>query len=85
MSTGPSEVKLVKTTNANTFHKEVEALVVLHGIPYVDAIVLFCEKNGIEIEVAASMIKSNAKAKFKIQEEAEALNFLPKTAKLPLD
>lgn len=51
---------------------------------YIDAVMYFCEKNGVDIETAASLIKSNAKLKASIQVEAENLNYLPKTKQLPL-
>jgi hypothetical protein len=38
----------------------------------------------LEIESAASLIKSSAKMKANIQNEAENLNYFPKSAKLPL-
>jgi hypothetical protein len=51
---------------------------------YIDAVLHFCEVTGLEIESAASLIKSSAKMKASIQNEAEELNYLPKSAKLPL-
>jgi hypothetical protein len=49
-----------------------------------DAVLMYCEDNEVEFEVAASLISDNLKSK--IQIEAESLNFLPKsnTTKLPL-
>jgi len=49
-----------------------------------DAIVFYCERNEVEIETAAAMIKGNFRIKSQIQQEGELLNFLPKTAKLPI-
>jgi hypothetical protein len=51
---------------------------------YMDAIVLYCEKTGLEVEIAAKLI-SNA-LKSKIKTEAENLHFIPKskTRKLPI-
>lgn len=66
------------------FSKEIEKLVSEKKMEYIDAVVYFCEKNSIDIETAASLIKSNSKLKASIQEEAEQLNYLPKTQKLPL-
>ena len=45
---------------------------------------MHCEKNNIEVESIASLIKSNENIKSKIQIEAENLNFLPKTARLDI-
>jgi hypothetical protein len=49
-----------------------------------DAIVYYCERNDVEIETAAAMIKGNFRIKSQIQQEGELLHFLPKTAKLPV-
>jgi len=53
-------------------------------VDYIDAVVFYCEKHNIEIETAASIIKSNPKFRLKLQSSAEDLNFLPKRAKLPI-
>jgi hypothetical protein len=58
----------------------------LHDIAKPDCLTLKVEgeKNGIEIETAASLIKSSSKIKAKIQNEAEEMNYLPRSAKLPI-
>jgi hypothetical protein len=78
------ELKFAKALSTERFYKEVEVLVNTHNLNYMDAVVFFCEKNDIEVEIAASMIRSNQRIKSHIQTEGEALNFLPKTAKLPI-
>ena len=65
------------------FTKEIERIVSSFNLEYMDAVIYYCEKNNIEIETAASIIRSNLKIKSKLQLEAENLNFLPKSAKLP--
>jgi hypothetical protein len=67
-----------------TFSLSIESLVKEKSIPYMDAVILQCEKTGLEIEIASKLISGALKAKIKI--EAEALNFLPKsrTEKLPI-
>jgi hypothetical protein len=47
-----------------------------------DAICHHCKETGLEIEVAATMISSALKAK--IREEAQELNLLKKSSKLPI-
>jgi hypothetical protein len=47
-----------------------------------DAIIHHCEKTGMELEVASTLISAALKAK--IREEAEELNLLRSTSKLPL-
>jgi len=64
---------------------EIEALVKDKRVSYIDAVVLYCDINQIEIETAASIIKSSVKMKAKIQDDAEELNLLPRSRKLPID
>ena len=47
-----------------------------------DTIVGYCEKSGLEVDIASTLISSSLKAK--IREEAQELNLLKKSAKLPL-
>ena len=60
----------------------IEKLVCDKRISYMDAIVHYCENNELEIESAAKLINSIIKSK--IEAEAQELNFLPKSSKLPL-
>ena len=66
------------------FSLKIEDLVETKGIPYMEAIVLYCEKHELEIEVAAKLLSEIIRSKLRI--EAEDLHFLPKsnTTKLPL-
>ena len=57
---------------------------VKEGMSYTDAIVHYCDKNNIEVEVAAGFIKHNAKMKAQLQQEFEDLNLLPKIPRLPI-
>jgi len=54
------------------------------GVPYIDAIVEYAERNDIEVEVLGEMIKSSPVLKAQIQYEAEELNMLEQTARLPV-
>jgi hypothetical protein len=51
---------------------------------YIDAVIYFCEKHEIDVETAASLIKGNSNLKASIRIEAENLNYLPKTSRLPI-
>ena len=66
------------------FLEEIESLVREYKIEYMDAIVLYCERNSVEIESVTSIIKNNEYMKSRIQIEAEAVNLLPKTSRLPI-
>ena len=67
-----------------TFSLEIESIVSKKQVPYMDAILLYCEETGMEIEMTAKLISGSIKSKIKL--EAEELHFLPKsnTARLPL-
>ncbi len=67
------------------FTKEIEKIVSDYNIDYMDAVLHYCEKNNIEVETAASIIKSNLRIKSRLQHEAENLNYLPKSAKLSFE
>jgi hypothetical protein len=51
---------------------------------YIDAVIYWCEINNIEVEYAAQLIKKDLVIFSEIQTEAENLNILKKTAKLPV-
>lgn len=69
---------------ANQALEEIEELVWKHDISYMDAVVLYCEDNNVDIEALAKVIKSNENLKGLIQLEAEGLNYLPKSNTLPV-
>jgi hypothetical protein len=49
---------------------------------HIDAIIEHCNETGLEVELASTLISSALKAK--IREDAQALNMMKKSAKLPL-
>ena len=70
------------TQTSSEFYIKIQELVEKTKLSYMDAILHYCDQNGMEPETAAQLV--NTKLKAQIREEAEVLNFLPKTAKLPL-
>lgn len=78
-------MEFVPGKSLKDFQREIERLAFEKRIEFMDAVLLYCEQTGMEIEAAGSLIKSSAKMKARIQDEAEALNYFPKTAKLPLE
>ena len=72
------------TEDINRFSMAIEELVYMKDIPYIDAVVMYCEENGFEVEMAGKLVSGVLKSK--IQLEAEDLHYLPKTSgsKLPL-
>jgi hypothetical protein len=60
----------------------IEETVKTYRLSYMDAIVWWCEKNEMEIEVAAKLC--NGVIKEKLRYEAQELNFLEKPNRLPI-
>ena len=75
---------MVKMKTNEDFIKEIEKIVKLKNVEFLDAVLYYCEENNIEVEVAASLVKQNNVLKAKIQFEAENLNLMKKTARLPI-
>ena len=57
-------------------------LAIQEKIDHMDAITSYCERNNLEIEVAASLINDSLKSI--IEGEAMELRFLPRGGRLPL-
>ena len=62
---------------------QAEILHLQSNVQIIDAIVHLCITSNIEIETAASLIKSNPVIKSRVQAEAEDLNFIKRGARLP--
>ena len=72
----------LQTQTSAEFFTKIQELVQETRLSYMDAVLHYCDQNGMEPETAAQLV--NSKLKAQIREEAEELNFLPKTAKLPI-
>lgn len=66
----------------NLFSLTIERIADENQITHMEAILEHCERSGLEVEVAATLINQSLKAK--IEMEARELRFLPKGSKLPL-
>jgi hypothetical protein len=64
------------------FSLKIEHLANTNSIHCMEAIVMHCEQTGIEIEVAATLVSPHLKSR--IREEAQSVNLIKKTSKLPL-
>jgi len=73
-----------KFMNSAKFAVEIEKLVKKEKLNYIDAIILFCDENSIELDSITKLISKPLKEKIKW--DAQQLNFMKKTtrAKLPL-
>jgi len=72
----------LQTQTSAEFYTKIVKLVEDTKLSYMDAVMHYCDLNNMEPETAAQLV--NTKLKAQIREEAEVLNFLPKTAKLPI-
>tara|TARA_Y100000817_G_C16684490_1_gene467492 strand:- start:449 stop:679 length:231 start_codon:yes stop_codon:yes gene_type:complete len=75
-------VELLNMFTSERYNDEINEIVDRTKMSYLDAIMYHADENGLESETVAGLI--NVKTKNKLREEAEALNFMPKTSKLPI-
>ena len=64
------------------YNSEIEEIVERTSMSYLDAMLYHADENGLESETVAGLV--NVKTQTKLREEAEQLNFMPKTSKLPI-
>jgi Phage late-transcription coactivator len=76
------EFEMPTKNEISEFSEMIDKLSYTLGTTHMDAIVHHCETTGMEIDVASSLISPALKAK--IREEAEDLNLMKKSSKLPL-
>ena len=62
--------------NTITLLEEIEQSVLDKDISYIDAVMLYCERNNLEPEVMAKVVSKTPALLSKITFEAEELNFL---------
>ena len=76
------EVKMPTKNEISEFSNKILEMAEESNLSIMDAIVGYCEQTGMEIDVASTLISSALKAK--LREEAQELNLLKKSSKLPL-
>lgn len=70
---------------SSDYVREIEDIVTSTGADYIDAVVTWCNKNGVDVEHVASLIKKDAVLKSKLLANAENLNLMKtKSARLPI-
>ena len=65
-----------------TFCMKIEDIVKEKSISHMDAVLWYCEQDGLELEGISPLISKALKEK--IEANARELNFLPRQAKLPI-
>ena len=76
-------MKINNVKSSAEFIMEIETIVRDKNIEYIEAIILYCEKNNLEVETVATIIKQNQVIKSKVQHEAENLNIIKRGSRLP--
>ena len=59
----------------------IEEIVSKTDYNHIEAIVEYCKQTGMEIELASTLVNSNLKSKIEV--DAQDLNLLPKSTRLP--
>ena len=75
-------VELLNMFTSERYNDEINEIVDRTKMSYLDAIMYHADENGLESETVAVLI--NVKTKNKLREEAEELNYMTKTSKLPI-
>jgi hypothetical protein len=77
-------MKIANVKSSADFVKEIDKLASVKNLTYFDAVMHYCESNNIEVETAASLIKQSTVLKARIQIEAENLNLVRRSGRLPI-
>jgi hypothetical protein len=77
-------MKIINIKSASDFVIEIEMIVKDKKCEYMDAIMIYCERNNMEVETVADIIKHNSILKAKLQYEAEVMNMMKRTSRLPI-
>ena len=72
----------MKVNTPKIFSMKIEEVVKEKGISHMDAVLWYCQQEGIEPDAVSSLITKGLKEK--IEANARDLNFLPKQAQLPI-
>ena len=76
------EVKMPTKNEISEFSMKIAEMAEESNLTIMDAIVGYCAQTGMEIDVASTLVSSALKSK--LREEAQELNLLKKSAKLPI-
>ena len=77
------ELKALQKLNSERIMSEIAGYIA-EGVPYIDAVVEYAERNGLEIEVLGQIIRKSPLLKANIYKEAEELNMVEKLVRLPV-
>jgi hypothetical protein len=74
--------KMASREEKNNFSMMIMQIAIKEKIDHMDAITTYCERNNLEIEIAASLINESLKSI--IEGEAMELRYLPRGGRLPI-
>ena len=76
----------VSLPSSNSFSNQIEEIVWMKDVPYMEAVLIWCEERGFEVETAAELVKKVVPIREAIASEAENLRFIKpsSTGKLPI-
>jgi hypothetical protein len=77
-------IEIKSITTLSKFTEDIQKLVKDGNINHIDAIIAWCDINKVEVEQVIPLIKKSQVIKAKLEDEAQQLNLLEKTAKLPI-
>jgi predicted Ser/Thr protein kinase len=63
---------------------EIELFCKKNELSYIEGVVFWCEQNNVDVEYIAAIAKKDRLFRSKLKNEAESLNILKKSAKLPI-
>jgi len=74
--------KMASREEKNNFSMMIMQMAITENIDHMDAVTTYCERNNLEIEVAANLINESLKSI--IEGEAMEMRYLPRGGRLPL-
>ena len=77
-------MKLTNIKTSSDFIIDIEKIVKDKHVDYFEAVIYYCERNNIEVETAAALVKQSGVLKARIQVEAENLNMMKRSRRLPI-
>jgi len=70
--------------NSKEFSLKIESIVKEKRISYMDAVILYCEENDIDLETAKPLVSKSLKEKIKLEATNKRMLKYPKCGQLPI-
>lgn len=69
---------------ASTFEFDIEEIVEMKDVGYLEALTIYAQERNVEIEVVSALVKANKVIEGRLREECAALNLVAKIPTLEL-